>query len=166
MCLYRWESNNSAVRNEGGLSSTNWETLALAAMRYHDDRETLDYLLRSSGRLRAQHHRGYARLGDDRVAQHFAWVASDTGVAVPEAEKILPQLSSKSVLIFDGWTPDAWGGRGTYGPFLQQLAALLFAEGNVVFTLTPAAGSASRSEMESAGFRMEFARRKRSQKDL
>jgi CelD/BcsL family acetyltransferase involved in cellulose biosynthesis len=166
MCLYQWDGSHTAAGNEQRLSPVDWEALAVVAMRYHDEQETLDYLLRASGRLRAQHHRGYVLVGEDGVAQHFGWVASDTGVAGSEAEEVLPQISSNSVMIFDGWTSGALQGQGHYVYFLQQLAELLFAEGKDVFVLTPAAGSASRSEMESAGFRMEFARRKRPQKDL
>jgi hypothetical protein len=123
-------------------------------MRYSEDRETLDYLLRSAQRFRSPAHAGFALLGEDGIAQHFAWVAPYQGFAIPELEEVLRAPSPESVMIFSCWTPREVQGQELFGCTIQQLAARLSAEGKDVWIFS-AADPASRNAIENAGFRMQ-----------
>jgi len=138
-----------------------WEILAAAAMRYSEDRETLDYLLRSSARFHANQSRGYALTNAEGVARHFAWVAAYEGFAMAELEEILRAPSEASVLIFDCWTPGELRGQGLYACAISRLAGLLSAEGKDVWIFCAASNTGSIAGIEKAGFQLRAALSKR-----
>jgi CelD/BcsL family acetyltransferase involved in cellulose biosynthesis len=154
--LFRWQSHGVDSQTGAAVVHLDWEILARAAMRYAEDRETLDYLLRSANRYRSRMQAGYALLGENGAAQHFAWVAPYEGFAMAELGEKLRAPSPASVMIFDCWTPREWRGRGLYGRAIQQLAARLSAEGKEVWIFSAAANPASLAGIEKAGFQRQF----------
>ncbi|HWZ83133.1 MAG TPA: GNAT family N-acetyltransferase [Terriglobales bacterium] len=138
-----------------------WEILAAGAMRYSEDRQTLDYLLRSSARFRTNQSRGYALTGAEGVARHFAWVAPYEGFAMAELGEILHAPSAASVLIFDCWTPVELRGQGLYTGAISRLAGLLSAEGKDVWIFSAASNTRSIAGIEKAGFQLRAALSKR-----
>ncbi len=153
--LYQWSDGMTDAGTGRRLLPLSWETLAAAAMKYSDDAETLEYLLRSAKRFRAQQYRGYALPGQDGVAKHFAWVAPYDGFAIGELGETLQAHSPERVMIFDCWTPRALRGRGLCGQALQQLASCLIAESKDVWIFGPASDPVSLGGIENAGFRMQ-----------
>jgi hypothetical protein len=160
--LYQWSDGMTGAGTGRGLLPLSWETLAAAAMKYSEDPETLEYLLRSAERFRAQQHRGYALPGQDGVAEHFAWVAPYDGFAIRELGDTLQAQSPERVMIFDCWTPRALRGRGLCGQALQQLGACLRAESKDVWIFGPPADPVSLGGIERVGFcrRFSLVRRK------
>lgn len=159
--LYQWQNGTRNHENGPGPVPLHWETLAHAALRYSEDRETLDYLLRSAQRFRSRLHSGYSLLGPDGVAQHFAWVAPYEGFAMAELGETLHAPTPASVMIFDCWTPRELRGQGLYGRTIGPLAARLSAEGKDVWIFSAAANPASVAGIEKAGFEMRFSLLKR-----
>jgi hypothetical protein len=153
--LFQWQNSISSPPPHSRLVSLSWEILAAAAMRYSEDRETLDYLLRSAERFRSPAHAGFALLGEDGIAQHFAWVAPSQGFAIPQLGEVLHAPSPESVMIFDCWTPRKVQGQELCGRTVEQLAARLSGEGKDVWIFSRAADTASLAAIENAGFRMQ-----------
>jgi len=159
--LFQWSAAASDSSSVGELVPMTWEILAAAAMRYSEDRETLDYLLRSSARFHANQSRGYALTNAEGVARHFAWVAAYEGFAMAELEEILRAPSEASVLIFDCWTPGELRGQGLYACAISRLAGLLSAEGKDVWIFCAASNTGSIAGIEKAGFQLRAALSKR-----
>ena len=152
--LFQWCKGADDSVERAGLVPTTWEILAAAAMRYSEDHETMDYLLRSAERFRGNQNRGFALLGADGVAQHLAWVAPYEGFAMSELGEVLRAPSAASVMIFDCWTPRELRGQGLYARAIRQLAGLLSAEGKDVWIFSAAGNPASVAGIEKAGFKM------------
>ena len=152
--LFRWQGATSPPLGSR-LVPLNWEILAAAAMRYSEDRATLNYLLRSAHRFRSAPHTGFALLGADDIAQSFAWVAPYEGFVLPEVKEVLRAPTLESVMIFDCWTPREVRERGLFGRTIGQVAARRSAEGKDVWIFSAAADPASMAEIEGAGFRMQ-----------
>jgi CelD/BcsL family acetyltransferase involved in cellulose biosynthesis len=155
--LFRWPGGPSSPEPDAELAPLDWTILARAAMRYSEDRETLDYLLRSAARFHARMHTGYALLGHEGDAQHFAWTAPYEGFVMDELGTVLKAPCPSSVMIFDCWTPGALRGRGLYGRAIRQLAARLTAQGAEVWIFSAAANPASVAGIEKAGFQRQLA---------
>lgn len=153
--LFQWSkgANDSVERRE--LVPITWEILAAAAMRYSEDHETMDYLLRSAARFRSIQNRGFALVGTDGVAQHFAWVAPYEGFAMAELAEVLRAPSPVSVMIFDCWTPCELRGQGLYARAIGQLAGLLSVEGKDVWIFSAAGNPASVRGIQKAGFQRQ-----------
>jgi CelD/BcsL family acetyltransferase involved in cellulose biosynthesis len=153
--LFQWQNSSASPLPHSRLVSLSWEILSAAAIRYSEDNETLDYLLRSAQRFRSPAHAGFALLGEDDIAQQFAWVAPYQGFAVPQlGEVLLHAPSSESVMIFDCWTPREIEGHGLFVRTIEQLAARLSAVGKDVWIFS-AADPALLAAFESSGFRMQ-----------
>src|SRR5882672_2129497 len=142
--LFQWRSGTGNSGQSEGFVPLTWEILAAAAMRYSEDSETMDYLLRSAARFRSN-DRAYALVGGDGVAQHFAWVAPYEGFVMAELSEVLHAPSATSVMIFDCWTPRELRGRGLYAHMIDQLARHLSAAGRDVWIFSAAANPASRA---------------------
>ena len=158
--FFQWRNGAGSAKPEGLVPIT-WEILAAAAMRYSEDQETLDYLLRSAMRFRTNHSRGYALLGTDGVAQHFAWASPYEGFAMDELKEVLHAPSPGSVMIFDCWTPRALRGQGLYAQAISRFAALLSAEGKDVWIFSAAANPASVAGITQAGFQRQASHSRR-----
>jgi len=151
--LFQWQRPASPSRHSRVVPLT-WEILSAAAMRYCEDCETLDYLLRSANRFRSGEHTGFTLLGEDDVAQEFVWVGPYEGFVIPQVGEVLRASSPESVMIFDCWTPRELGGLGRFGRAIEQLAARLSAEGKDVWTFS-APDPILLEAIENAGFRMQ-----------
>lgn len=154
--LYQWPDGMRSSVTGRELVSLSWENLAAAAMKYSEDRETLEYLLRSADRFRTQQHHGYVLPGEDGIAEHFAWVAPYEGFVVAELGQTLRANSPDNVMIFDCWTPPALRGRGLCSQAIQQLVSSLIGESKDVWILGQVTDSALLGEIERAGFRRRF----------
>jgi CelD/BcsL family acetyltransferase involved in cellulose biosynthesis len=152
--LFQWRPSANDPAERAGLMPITWEILSAGAMRYSQDRETLDYLLRSAARFRLGGNRGYVLMGEDGIAQHFAWAAPYEGFAMAELNEVLHAPSATSVMIFDCWTPLELRGRGLYVQMIGRLARLLSAEGKDVWIFSAAPNFASVAGIEKAGFQM------------
>ena len=155
--LFRWPGAPATPEPDAELSPLTWSMLARAAIRYSEDGETLDYLLRAASRFQSRIHSGYALIGPEGDAQHFAWAAPYEGFAMEKLGTVLKAPSPSSVMIFDCWTPGALRGRGLYGRAIRQLAARLTAQGAEVWIFSAAANPASVAGIEKAGFQPQFA---------
>jgi hypothetical protein len=151
--LFRWQGATSPPLGSQ-VVSLSWEILAAAAMRYSEDHETLNYLLRSAHRFRSAPHTGFASIGDDEVAQSFAWVAPYEGFFLREVKEVLRAPTPESIMIFDCWTPREVQAQGLFGRTIGQLAARLSAEGKDVWIFS-AADPAPLAAIEGAGFLMQ-----------
>jgi hypothetical protein len=150
--LFQWPSPTDNRSQSEELVPLTWEILAGAAMRYSGDSETMDYLLRCAARFRSTENKGYALLGGDGVAQHFAWAVPYEGFVMDEVKEVLHAPSEKSVMIFDCWTPLELRGRGLYAQTIGKLAAQLSASGKDVWIFSATANPASVAGIEKAGF--------------
>jgi CelD/BcsL family acetyltransferase involved in cellulose biosynthesis len=155
--FFQWPSALGASSSTAELVPITWEILAAGAMRYSEDRETLDYLLRSSARLRTNQSWGYALTSVEGVSRHFAWVAPYEGFAIAELGDVLHAPSAASVLIFDCWTPVELRGQGLYACAISRLAELLSAEGKDVWIFGAANNTGSIAGIEKAGFQLRAA---------
>ncbi|MBI3475472.1 MAG: GNAT family N-acetyltransferase [Acidobacteria bacterium] len=153
--FFQWGNGADDPAKRGGLVPITWEILSAAAMQYSEDQETLDYLLRSATRFRANQSRGYALLAADGVVQHFAWAGPYEGFAMAELGETLRAPSTTSVMIFDCWTPRALRGQGLYARAITQLAGLLSAEGKDVWIFSAAANQGSMAGIQKAGFQRQ-----------
>lgn len=160
--LFQWPIHGDPGDRPQKLVPLTWEILATAAMRYANDSETMEYLLRSSARFRSIENKGYALPGEDGVAQHFVWVGPYQGFVMDEVKEVLHAPSENSVMIFDCWTPRELRGRGLYARAIGQLAALQSAAGKDAWIFSAAANPASVAGIEKAGFqkRTSLVRRK------
>ena len=90
--LLQWQGTDSPSARSR-LVALNWEILADASMRYSDDRQTLDYVLRSAHRYRSEPSAGFVLLGEsDDVALSFAWVAPYEGFNLPAVDESSARL--------------------------------------------------------------------------
>ena len=153
--LFQWPAQSGESGERAALAPLTWEILAAAAMRYSNDSETMGYLLRSSARFRIGKSRGFALLGGDGVAQHFAWVSMYEGFCMTELTQVLRAPSGASVMIFDCWTPPEWRGQGLYSRAIAGLAEILSVEGKDVWIFSAAENRASVAGIEKAGFQKQ-----------
>jgi hypothetical protein len=135
--------------------------MSAAAMRYADEPETLNYLLRSASRFRSNNGRGFALLGTDGAALHLSWMAPYEGFFMAELGEVLCAPSPASVMIFDCWTPPKLRGQGLYARMIGQLGCLLAAEGKDTWIFSAATNSASVAGIVKAGFELRTALSKR-----
>lgn len=110
------------------LQPVNLETLAVIAMDT-DDQETLAYLLRAAGRLRAKFGQAFALVAEGGMPIHLCWVADFNDFHMSELDHKLVAPSLDSVLLFDCFTPRSARGRGYYGMAVSAVAAQLRAAG-------------------------------------
>jgi hypothetical protein len=129
--------------------------LAIAAMEYEQDEQTLTYLLRSAQRLRAGDARGFILADQDGRPLHFAWVAPFDGFHCPELNAKL-QASRDSMLLFDCWTPTAVRGRGHYKQTIQLIAARIAAEGKRPWIYSPTRNVSAVRALGKAGFEWRY----------
>ena len=70
-----------------------------------DDQETLAYLLRAAGRLRAKFGQAFALVAEGGMPIHLCWVADFNDFHMSELDHKLVAPSLDSVLLFDCFTP-------------------------------------------------------------
>lgn len=124
--------------------------LAVAAMKYEGDEATLEYLLRSTQRLRAEGMQGFVLATDDGSPVHFAWVAPFNGFFCAELNATL-HGSPDCVLLFDCWTPAEVRGHSYYKRAIELIAARMIANGKQPWIFSAASNTASVRGLEKAG---------------
>ena len=142
---------SSSIKRHGELQlrPLSMNLLAVAAIEYEDDAETREYLLRSAGRLQSGGAEGYALVAGG-VPVHFCWVAPFEGFRVAEMGCALEAPFAQSVLLYDGWTPDAQRGRGDFGMGAAMVADLQVEKGKRPWIFE--AGPNSIEALGQAGF--------------
>ena len=149
--LYQWAAGAADAGTITPLIPVTWETLSAAAIKYSEDRATLEHLLRSAERLRDRKYRGYALSGEDGIALHFAWVAPYEGFTISQLGEVLPAPSPESVIIFDCWGPGDAVGQVQFESTIRNLGSCLSGEGKDVWTFSPA-DPVSQAAIENSGF--------------
>jgi hypothetical protein len=130
--------------------------LARAAMTYVDEPETMTYLLRAAGKLRAPSARGFALTNLEGTPVHICWTADFDGFHMPELDFRLGGHGPDSTLIFDCWTPIALCGRGHGSRGIEKVAKQLSVEGKKPWIFSSATNQAFTDGIESAGFQRRF----------
>ena len=128
------------------------EILAMTAIRYEDDTETHDYLLRAASRLRSGKSRGFALLDGDGVPVHLCWVSEFEGFFMDELNTRLTAPAPSADLIFDCWTPHAVRGRNYYAVTVGRVAQGLAREGRDAWIFSASTNAASVRGLEASGF--------------
>ena len=86
------------------LVSLSMKLLAVTAMKYENDRETLEYVKRSADRLRRGENDAFALLDTEGVPAHIGWVSPFEGFRVPGLKHELAEPAPNSVMLFDFWS--------------------------------------------------------------
>jgi CelD/BcsL family acetyltransferase involved in cellulose biosynthesis len=137
------------------LQPASLDLLAGAAMAYEHDPETMNYLLRSAGRLSAG-TAGYVLTTGAGVPVHFCWVAPFEGFRISELKQTLPQPAPRAVLLFDCWTPQSERGQGFYGVSAAMAAGALLADGKSPWIFTAASNESSLRGLRRLGIIESF----------
>jgi CelD/BcsL family acetyltransferase involved in cellulose biosynthesis len=160
VCFYDWPAtmspNWTVVAPYVALKRIDLELLAIAAMEYADDTETLQYLLRCAKRLRSGEQQGFALVTSSDTPVHLCWVTRFEGFHMAELNRKLAAPSPNSVLVFDCWTPNSARGKAFYATTIQLVAARLLREGKTAWIFSAASNSASLRGIEKAGYRRRY----------
>jgi GNAT superfamily N-acetyltransferase len=130
--------------------------LAIAAMNYFDDPETLTYLVRAAKQLSSVELQGFALLRADGVPVHFCWATRFEGFRVKELDHVLEAPSLDSVLLFDCWTPPSVRGRGYGRMAISYVAARLRDSGKTPWIFSAAANTPFTRGAEKSAFTLRF----------
>jgi Acetyltransferase (GNAT) domain len=159
--FYQWRDDLSAqglgVSGEGlSLRPVALETLAVAAMSYEHEGETLGYLLRSASRLHSKTGQCFALVDPESTPVHFCWVRDFEGFKMEELKIRLSAPNQNAAMIFDCWTPQSKRGRGYYRIALSLAARLLSKDGKEPWVFSVATNHSSRRGIERAGFERRY----------
>jgi CelD/BcsL family acetyltransferase involved in cellulose biosynthesis len=132
------------------------DLLAVAAMKYFDDKDTLAYLLRAAERLSSVEARGFALVAADGAPAHFCWVTDFEAFHMSELDHVLKAPSPDSVLLFDCWTPRSLRGRGYYTMSVSGVAAHFRVLGKAPWIFSSAANISSVRGLEKSAFTPRF----------
>jgi CelD/BcsL family acetyltransferase involved in cellulose biosynthesis len=156
--FYRWRGEEKIHLEWPGarFEPLTWEMLAEAAMRFEQDQDTRNYLLRAASRLRSGQSEGFVLLDKDRVPSHFCWVAPMQGFYMAELKTTLSAPGPQDSLIFDCWTPVSLRGRGYYGTAAAMAAAYLHGSGRQALIFSAATNQSSIRGLAGTGFVPDF----------
>jgi CelD/BcsL family acetyltransferase involved in cellulose biosynthesis len=139
-----------------GLQPLSSRLLARAAMEYEKDAQTIQYAMRSAGRLDSGKVSGFALTNEMGTPIHFCWVAPFLGFHLSELGKNLKEPAPDAVLIFDCWTPMWRRGNGFYGVCIAEVANLMLAQGKRPWIFSAASNTSSLRGIEKSGFVPRF----------
>jgi hypothetical protein len=125
--------------------------LALTAIKYESDRETLEYVQRSAARLRCGGNEGFSLLDSEGVPAYICWVAPFHGFKVPGLKHTLVEPAPNSAMLFDFWICDSQSSRSAQ--FSALIAAHTSQAGRRPWICTDRENLA---RFESAGFVPRF----------
>jgi len=127
-----------------------------AAIRYADDPETLEYLMRSAHRLRSEGNEGFALIDTEGMPVHFCWAKEFEGFGMAELNRTLSAPCPEAVMIFDCHTPAEKRGQGFFAAAITALANHLRAEGKSPWIFGASTNRNSLRGIERAGFVRRF----------
>ena len=159
--LFRWPAGGEESAGQADLHPISWTMLARTAIQHAEDRESLDYLLRSAVRLQSAQNQGVALLDAMGAVEHCAWVAPYQGFSMRELGILLQAPNERSVLIIDCWTPPALRGRSLYARAIRSLAMKLSRDGQDVWIFSAATNGPSLAGIRKAGFQLHATLRRR-----
>jgi|GEM_PF-537677 CelD/BcsL family acetyltransferase involved in cellulose biosynthesis/RimJ/RimL family protein N-acetyltransferase len=133
-----------------------WKALAEAAMRFEQDEETRNYVLRAANRMDRNEVQGFVLSGRDGLPLHFCWATRMQSFYMAELRVKLSAPTAEDWLIFDCWTPPSLRGRGYYGTAASMAAAYLESAGRRALIFSAASNQSSIRALEKAGFVRDF----------
>lgn len=125
--------------------------LAMAAMEYESDQDTLAYLIRAAKRLRSGSAKAFVLLREDGLPLHFAWAAPFDGFLCPELNTAL-HGPRDATIVFDSWTPAILCNQGCREHSFPLIAMQLKAEGKNPWTYAVRNDACSMHALETSGF--------------
>ncbi len=154
--FYEWTRPVRALSNDIGLQPIDLNVLAKAVTQYVEDRQTLDYLLRSAARLREGQAEGFVLLDSEGRCLHFAWAKNFEGCFLSELNAAVEAPSADSVMLFDCWTPVSVRGRGSYAQAVERVASLVHARGKRPWIFSAATNANSVRGLAETGFQRRY----------
>jgi CelD/BcsL family acetyltransferase involved in cellulose biosynthesis len=159
--FYTWVDNQSEPNIEVSserlrLKPIDFETLAVAAMSYENEEDTLSYIIRSARRLRSTTTQGFALTDADNTPVHFGWVADFEGFEMKELKTRLSASSQNAAMICDCWTPKSKRGRGYFGMALSLAARHVAGSGKAPWIFSAITDPHSGQTVEQAGFEKRY----------
>jgi hypothetical protein len=136
---------------EFNLVPLSMKLLAVTAIKYENDRKTLEYVQRSAARLERGENEAFALLDDAGAPAHIGWVAPFEGFQVPGLKHTLAEPAPNSAMLFDFWTGDSQCSRSAH--FTAMIAAHTSQAGRRPWICTDRPHLA---RFESAGFVPRF----------
>lgn len=159
--VFFYELSHSATKklspDDVSLRPIDLDLLAVAAMQYSDDPETMSYLMRCARRLNCNDGTaGFAVTNPQGELLHFTWVRAFEGFWFSELRACVPAPSSSSILLFDSWTPVSRRGHGVYAQALSLLVPRMLGEDKRAWIFSASTNRASVRGIEKTGCRRAF----------
>jgi CelD/BcsL family acetyltransferase involved in cellulose biosynthesis len=157
-----WPTEDDPARGQGvsseelRLHPLELETLAIAAMSYEKEADTLSYLLRSARRSRLKKGEGFVLLDADGPPLHFCWVQDFEGFGMNGLKTRLNAPSQNAAIIFDCWTPQSKRRRGYFRSAISLAAQHLSKSGKEPWIFSAAGNSSAGRSIEEAGFERRY----------
>ena len=161
VAFYRWMGDHAAQEHEVSLDGLRLqpielETLAVAAMCYENEEDTLNYLLHSARRLHPRTGQGFALCDRDGKPVHFCWISDFEGFEMKEWTTRLSAPSQTAAMIFDCWTPQSKRGRGYRGIALALAARHISKSSKEPWTFSAIPSHSPGKGIERAGFERKY----------
>ena len=154
--FYEWSSPIFLGTVATRLRPMDLNHLAVAAVEYVDDEETLAYLLRAARRLRSENAEGYVLTDVAGRPLHFAWLTAFDRFYLSELKGEVDAPSADAVMLFDSWTPVALRGRGFYGQAIEQIAGRAESVRKRPWIFSAASNASSVRGLAKAGFQRRY----------
>jgi hypothetical protein len=154
--FFQWGGPGLSISSRNRLVPLDANRLADAAMQYHDDRETLAYLLRSAARLREQKADGFVLLDAQGKCLHFGWATAFAGFFLSELNAKVDAPSANSVMLYDCWTPLPHRGHGFYAETVTLIAEHVMKQGKAPWIFSAARNLNSLRGLEKSGFQRRY----------
>jgi CelD/BcsL family acetyltransferase involved in cellulose biosynthesis len=149
-------AGTGVVRARPHIEPLDSQLLAASAMKYADDSETVQYLIRAARRLREQNAEGFVLFDGEDAPAHFCWATDYANFYAEELKQTLEAPSSRAALIYDCWTPAAARGRGYYSAAISAVASRLTEKGRESWIFTATSNRSSLRGIEKSGFVPQF----------
>jgi CelD/BcsL family acetyltransferase involved in cellulose biosynthesis len=154
--FYEWCGSVPLASSIRMLKTLDANQLAIAAMQYEDDTETLTYLIRSAARLRTRDAEGFVLVDTQGHVLHLAWVKAFDGFFLSELNAKVDAPSADAVMLFDCWTPLARRGHGYYAGSVALIAERVRKDGKAPWIFSATRNASSVRGLEKSGFRRRY----------
>ena len=156
LCEWRKDAGAGGLPAGFELMAINLDLLAEGALRYFEDAETINYLLRAAQRYDHNWESGFALVIRGIGPVHFCWSTAYEGFFLDELKIRLTAPVPEAVMISDCWTPRAVRGQGYYRAAIGQLAKRLSSVGKVPWIFTGGQNASLIHAIEKAGFERRY----------